>query len=183
MKRKMLAGLACSTIFIALLTACNSNTPREVTCSPPSGHNLDQAISAVKSDLKRGCQGHFDSYLWQLLEIARGDPGKSNKAKFSEFLLWANSEGLLSKRQAREIYNRYFGIKFVSMLGEYSVCSEACPRQPELLSEMKTELADKETGLLKVSGDRPAYRRAHQLYSETELVLEATCTACGSSQP
>jgi hypothetical protein len=44
---------------------------------------------------------------------------------------------------------------------------------------MKQELGDKELGLLKVSADRRTYQRAMQLYNETELVLEATCSACG----
>ena len=68
------------------------------------------------------------------------------------------------------------------MMGEYSVCSEACPRQPALMREMKDELSDKETGLLRVSGDRRSYQRAHQLYREAELVLEATCMACGPTR-
>jgi hypothetical protein len=164
------------------MSACNSNPPREATCSPPNGHKLDQAMSAARFDLETGCESHFDDYLVRLLAIAEGDPGKENKGKFSDFLLWANEKGLLSKRQAREIYNRYFGVKYVSMIGEYSVCSEACPRQPDLMREMKEELSDKEIGLLKVSGDRRSYQRAHQLYREAGLVLEATCTACGSTR-
>ncbi len=173
-------------LFVAalagLVSACNSNPSREAACSPPGGHNLDQAMSAARFDLETGCEARFDDYLLRLLEIAEGDPGKENKARFSDFLLWANEEGLLSKRQAREVYNRYFGIKYVSMIGEYSVCSEACPRQPDLMREMKAELSDKETGLLKVSDDRRSYQRAHQLYREAELVLEATCMACGPTR-
>ena len=170
-------------IFAAALSlaavACNSNPPRGPVCMPPSGHNLDQAMSAARFDLETGCEGQFDGYFRNLLSIAEGDPKKENKGQFSDFLLWANQEGLLSKRQARSLYNRYFGIKYVSMMGDYSVCSETCPRQSQVLREMKQELNDKELGLLKVSADRRSYQRAMQLFNETELVLEATCSACG----
>ena len=36
-----------------------------------------------------------------------------------------------------------------------------------------------ERGLLKISADPLSYQRALQLYRETELVLQATCAACG----
>ena len=44
---------------------------------------------------------------------------------------------------------------------------------------MSRELADKEQGLLKISADRRSYYQANRLYQEAELVLEATCEACG----
>jgi hypothetical protein len=44
---------------------------------------------------------------------------------------------------------------------------------------MGRELEDKEQGLLRVSADRRNYTRASRLFQETELVLEATCEACG----
>ena len=47
------------------------------------------------------------------------------------------------------------------------------------MQEMNRELADKEQGLLKVSADRREYYRANRLFQETELVLQATCEACG----
>ncbi len=163
----------------ATLGACNSNPSRAPTCQPPQGHNLDQAMGSARFDLGTGCATEFDGYFNRLLSIAEGDPQKENKAKFSDFLLWANDEDLLSKRQARSLYTRYFGVKYVSMQGDYSVCSETCPQQTEVLQDMRDELADKERGLLKISDDRRSYHRAHELYREAELVLEATCAACG----
>jgi len=161
------------------LAACNSNPARSVACSPPEGPNLERAISAARFDLETGCEAEFDAYLQRLLVIAEGDPKKDNKESFSEFLLWANEEGLLSKRQARETYNRYFGVKFVTLISDYSVCTQTCPHQSEVMREMNSELADKEQGLLKISADRRSYFRASNLLQETELVLEATCEACG----
>lgn len=177
MNRKLpiiLAGLGLVTV----LSACNSNPPREAACSLPAGPHLDQAVGKARFDLETGCEGRFDDYFDRLLSIAEGDPKAENKAVFSDFLLWAHQQGLLSKRQARRYYNRYFGIKYVSLMGDYSVCSDTCRHPQQSLQEMQQELADKERGLLKVSGDRRSYSRASRLYRETELVLEATCTAC-----
>ena len=164
------------------LTACNSNPSKATACSLPEGPDLDRAISAARFDLETGCEGQFDQYFQRLLTIAEGDPKKDNKATFSEFLIWANEEGLLSKRQARETYTRYFGVKYVSLVSDYSVCDQTCPRQEEVMREMNSELVDKEQGLLKVSADRREYYRANRLFQETELVLEATCEACGPNE-
>ena len=52
-----------------------------------------------------------------------------NKRVFSEFLVWSSDQGLLSKRQAEDYYNRYFNVKFMSMKGDYNNCSHTCPEQ------------------------------------------------------
>lgn len=165
-------------VLAGLLTACNSNRSQATVCTPPQGPNLDQAIAKARFDLETGCENRFDDYFQRLLTVAEGDPKKENKAVFSDFLVWANNEGLLSKRQARETYTRYFGVKYVSLVSDYSVCAQTCPRQREVMRDMTQELKDKEQGLLKVSADRREYYRANRLYQEAELVLQATCTAC-----
>ena len=174
-------GLA-GAVLVTLLSGCNSTPTQETVCNLPSGPNLDQAIARTQTDLKTGCEHRFDGYFQRLLAIAEGDPGKENKTRFSDFLVWANGEGLLSKRQAREIYTRYFGVKYVSLISDYSVCSQTCPRRPEVMRDMTRELEDKEQGLLKISADRQEYSRANQLYQETELVLQATCSACAGTE-
>ena len=178
-RTSIIATTAAVAVLATALTACNSNPSRATACSLPEGPDLDRAISAARFDLETGCEQQFDQYFQRLLTIAEGDPKKDNKAAFSEFLLWANEEGLLSKRQARETYTRYFGVKYVSLVSDYSVCDQTCPRQDEIMREMNRELVDKEQGLLKVSADRREYYRANRLFQETELVLEATCEACG----
>ena len=179
MKNPRLSRLLIASGLLLTLVGCNSNPPQDTSCTMPGGHDLDQAISASKFQLETGCAAHFDRYFSSLLSIASGDPRKENKGKFSDFLLWANQADLISKNQARAYYNRYFGVKYVSMKGDYSVCSEACPKRSQLLQEMRSELQQKELGLTKVSADVSTYHRASQLYNETEIVLEATCTACG----
>jgi hypothetical protein len=178
-RTSIIATTAAVAVLATALAACNSNPSRATACSLPEGPDLDRAISAARFDLETGCEQQFDQYFQRLLTIAEGDPKKDNKAAFSEFLIWANEEGLLSKRQARETYTRYFGVKYVSLISDYSVCDQTCPRQDEIMRAMNKELVDKEQGLLKVSADKREYYRANRLFQETELVLEATCEACG----
>lgn len=149
-------------------------------CSLPRTASLDQAMQAAGARLADGCEADFDRYYAELLSVAEGDPGPDNKRKFSDFLLAASDRGLLSKRQAERAYNRYFNVKYVSLMGDYNNCASTCPRKRQVLTAMEAELLDKEQGLLRVSQDAAGYYRADRLYQETELVLEATCTACAA---
>lgn len=169
----------------ALVSGCNTVGTRADACPMPEGHNLDAAFAQVKDSLtedRRQCAPYFDSYLQRLLAIAEGDPSPENKRHFSEFLVWASAEGIISKRQAQNLYNRYFNVKFVSLRGDYTNCSQTCPKRAVVLADMAQELSDKEQGLLKVSADTQSFYRADRLMKETELVLEATCTACGGAR-
>jgi hypothetical protein len=180
---KILSGIALLLVFAVIgLSACSTNQARTSSCSPPSGPDVERAIAQAKADLAGGCAYQFEAYYDELLRIAEGDPGPVNKERFSEFLLWATDEGLISKRQAQMHYNRFFNVKFIAMMGDYNTCSQTCPSRLEVLSDMEAELLDKERGLLKVSGDAASYYRADQLLKETELVLEATCRACGGTR-
>lgn len=173
-------GASIAIFAIALFTtSCASSPP---PCNGPQSKNLDAAIVYVQSSLTAGCTAQFDRYYDDLLNIAEGDPKPENKRIFSEFLVWASDEGLLSQRQARDNYNRYFNVKFISMQSEYNNCSHTCPRRSAVMLDMERELSDKERGLLKVSQDSAGYYRADLLYNEVDLVLEATCTACAAGQ-
>ena len=158
-----------------LLAACATTPP---PCGSPQTRNLSSAIEEAKGTLGDGCLAHFDQFYADLLTIGEGDPKPENKRIFSEFLVWSADEGLLSQRQARAYYNRYFNVKFISLESDYNNCSHTCPRRDGVLLDMERELVDKERGLLKVSGDAAGYYRADELFQEMELVLEATCTAC-----
>ncbi len=177
--RAALAGLLA--LSLAACNAFNTRPDNLAHCALPEQHNLERALEAARESLQAGCETEFDTYLDTLLTTAQGDPAPENRERFSEFLVWSTEQGLLSRRQAQELYNRYFSVKFVSMMGEYNNCASSCPRKATLLSEIETELADKELGLMKVSGDREAYYRADRLFQELELVLEATCTACAAA--
>jgi hypothetical protein len=167
-------------VCATMLASCATAPP---PCESPQTRNLDHAIEDVKSNLRGGgCAAHFDRYYDELLTIAEGDPKAGNKRIFSEFLVWSGEQGLLSQRQARDYYNRYFNVKFTSMQGDYNNCSHTCPRRDRVMLNMERELSDKERGLLKVSLDSAGYYRADELYQEVELVLEATCTACNAAR-
>ena len=169
-------------LLVAALAGCNSQNTRPddmlAACPVPAHQDLERALQTVQESLSNGCQERFDAYMDRLLIIAKGNPAPENKERFSEFLVWSTEQGLLSRRQAQSLYNRYFNVKFVSMMGDYNTCALSCPRKNQLLSALEAELTDKELGLMKVSGDRDAYYRADQLFQELELVLEATCAAC-----
>lgn len=164
-------------VLLTLLAACET-TPVADVCNGSLGRDIDQAVSEVEARLASGCEYHFDRYFTELLAIAENDPSPDNRKVFSDHLVAAKNLGVISQRQARERYNRYFNVKFVSLTGDYNTCSQACPDRRAVLSRMKLELADKELGLLRISNDQPAYYRADVLLKEADLVLEATCRAC-----
>ena len=167
---------ALTSLFLA---SCATSPP---PCDGPQTKNLSAAVDHVKKSLTSGCAAHFDRYYDDLLRTAEGDPKPGNKRVFSEFLVWSADEGLLSQRQAKEHYNRYFNVKFMTLQSDYNNCSHTCPRRDRIMLDMERELGDKERGLLKVSLDNEGYYRADELYQEVELVLEATCTACSAGQ-
>lgn len=162
-----------------VLASCATAPP---ACGGPQSRSLSIAVDEVKANLIGGCIARFDSYYDDLLSIAEGDPKIENKRVFSEFLVWSSDQGLLSQRQARDYYNRYFNVKFTSMQGDYNNCSHTCPRRERAMMDLERELVDKERGLLRVSQDSAGYYRSDELYQEIELVLEATCTACDAGR-
>lgn len=147
-------------------------------CSVPLNPGLANAIRETEDKLSDGCEYSFDGYFAQLLDIAIDNPDADNKRQFSDFLVRVSDSGVISKRQAKSIYNRYFNIKFVSLTGEYNTCSQTCPVRRKVLADMQSELLDKEIGLVFVSEDSSSYYRADHLLKEAQLVLEATCRAC-----
>ncbi len=166
--------LAMTSLFIVSCTTTDLVDNCAVNLKSPLNH----AISISEDKLSSGCEYSFDNYLGQLLEIAGNNPSSDNKRLFSDFLVQASDKGVISKRQAKSTYNRYFNIKFVSLTGEYNTCSQTCPSRASVLAEMQQELKDKELGLVRASEDSASYYRADHLLKQAELVLEATCRAC-----
>ena len=124
-------------LCLALLTACETGAPKKpVACKPPTGIDLDAAIARTQSDLgMRQCQYQFEAYLDNLLTIAQGNPNIANKQKFSQFLVWANTQGILTRVQAEDYYNRFFNVTFICLPDDYNVCS-VCDRQVEIKRDM-----------------------------------------------
>ena len=174
------------TIAFALLVlgACATPPPVVSNCPLNPGNDLSSAMHAAEAKLASGCTYQFDSYFRQLLQVAEANPEPDNKKLFSEHLVRVSDAGVISKRQAKALYNRYFNVKFVSLTGDYNTCSQTCPVQTDVMRNMREELKDKERGLMTVSTDQASYYRADHLLKEAQLVLEATCRACagGSGQ-
>ena len=170
------------TGVVAILGACTTTTPVAQTCDAPLGHQLPDALITAENRLSNGCAYHFDAYLEDLLRIAADRPAQENRQHFSDSLVRLSDRGIISRAQASAIYNRYFNVKFVTLQGDYNTCAQICPNQRQVFSDMETELADKERGLMNVVGDKEAYFRADSLFKETQLVLEATCRACTASR-
>jgi hypothetical protein len=162
--------------FAALLGACTTTDPDY--CAVNMRSDLDSAMRAVEAKLGSGCEYQFDSYFHSLLSVAEANPDKDNRKLFSDHLMRVNDMGVISRRQAEGLYNRYFNVKFVSLQGDYNTCSQTCPIRKQVMSDMQAELHDKELGLLRASNDAPSFYRADTLLKETDLVLEATCRAC-----
>ena len=168
-------------LVTVLLASCQT-TPPPQSCTLPQGKNVERAFSHARSQLsQRDCHFRFDEYFQALLNIASGDPDQKNSEQFSEFLLWANEQDIITKVSAKEHYNRYFGTKFVSLPNEYSNCSYTCKVQDEISRKMQDELRDKERGLLKVTNDKRKFAEANSLYQSTLTLLDATCEACASA--
>ena len=110
-----------------LATSCANQQQISPSCTLPSGVNLDEALTHSREDLKHlECEVMFDVYYERLIAVAKRDPGLTNKRKFSDFLEWANSAGIIDKIQARDYYNRYFNTTFMSLPDDYnSACCSA----------------------------------------------------------
>jgi hypothetical protein len=163
-----------------LLLACGHQPRVNPSCALPSGVNLEEALDHSKKDLAHlECEVLFDSYYDRLVDVAQRDPEIANKRKFSDFLQWANAQGIIDKIQARNYYNRYFNTTFMSLPDEYNVCSSCSGRkQKDLEFQLEEELGQKEKGLLRACQDKNAYYAAADQYNAIMLLLDATCTAC-----
>ena len=173
----MKRSLALCLLGAFALAGCES-APATTQCTGSLGSNLGVAAAEAEDRLASGCAYHFDDYFAEMLALAEANPSVENRMLFSDFLVGQQQAGTLSTRQARAYYNRYFGVKFVSLQGDYNTCSQTCPVRDTVLSDMRTELQHKERGLLRASEDSESFYRADTLLKEAELVLEATCRAC-----
>lgn len=169
-------------LLVLGLGACASQ-PSTDYCSAALGGNLDAAMDEAMVRLQNDCEYRFDGYFQTLLGIAEANPDPANRRRFSDFLMGVNDMDVISRRQAEQLYNRYFGVKFVSLQGDYNTCSQTCPQRDRVMSNMQAELHDKELGLLRASNDQRSFYRADNLLKETELVLQATCDACAAGAP
>jgi len=172
-------NLTCLILMFPLFGACAGNQTVDA-CSVRLQGDLQSAMNLAEDRVRHGCEYQFDGYFQSLLAIAAENPDKTNPMRFSDHLMRAQDAGVISRRQAESLYNRYFNVKFVSLQGDYNTCSQTCPIRDQVMSDMRAELHDKELGLMRASSDQAGFYRADNLLQETDLVLEATCRACGA---
>jgi hypothetical protein len=150
--------------FISLVAGCTS-TETVDACAVRFQDDLERSMSLAEDRLENGCEYRFDGYFQSLLAIAAENPDSRNPMLFSDHLMRVNDMGVISKRQAE---------------CDYNTCSQTCPMRDQVMSDMRAELHDKELGLMRASADRASFYRADTLLKEADLVLEATCRACGA---
>ena len=172
--------LSIVVVGFVLLSSCSYRPSAKPSCELPSGVDVAEAITESKNNLQHlECDLFFDVYYDKLIGIAKQDPDKTNKSRFSDFLEWANDQGIINKIQARDYYNRYFNTTFMSLPDDYNVCSSCSERkQKDLEFELEKELGQKEAGLLRACQDKDAYYLASDQYNSIMMLLDATCTAC-----
>jgi trimethylamine:corrinoid methyltransferase-like protein len=182
-KALVLVGIALG------LTACKSNnsvanTAQYMTtsyCSSVEAVTLTSGVEQAKANLSGGaCNYKFADYYEQLVDVAKGEPGMSNKRVFNDFLKWANQSQLISKKDAAVYFNNYFGKRFMSLNDTYNVCSLA-DKQTSIFNELERELAQKRKGMLDALGDKIGFSRVAKQKADLVTVLEATWMACDNA--
>lgn len=149
------------------------------TCTRPHGKNVASAFVHARNELSNAeCKGRYHEYFASLIEISSGDPGRHQGANFESFIDWSITQGLLNMREAKDLYTRYFGIKYISLQNDFSSCSSTCRVKDKTFVDMQEELVDKEKGLLQVLGNKTAYAKANHLNGALRTILDATCDTC-----
>ena len=136
----------------------------------------------AKARLANGCISQFDSYVGQLMEVAKGYPRPENSTEFKNFFRWSVDQGYVSKVQATDRFNRYFSYKYNALDKQRSIAAAVCPKLDETMVDLRDELADKKLGLQEVNASPQKYQKAQRLYYELELNLEAVCAAVADSR-
>ncbi|CAG35950.1 hypothetical protein [Desulfotalea psychrophila] len=167
-----------ATITTGCASTTHTNSVPEPVCQLPSGYLLDPAFATARQTLaNRECSYQFETIFKTLLDISEGDPTEANKEKFSKLLVWAKSQGIISKIQAKEYYTRYFSHRFISLPDDYQTCSY-CSNLKSLRGDWQAELADKERGLVGAANDKVTYAKASDDLTKLDLIMEAACDAC-----
>jgi len=150
-----------------------------VSCSVREQAQLAPAIADAKTALShRSCHYQFDTLHEQLLAVAKNDPDKTHNTAFLGFYTWSVKQGIINKRQGKELYTRYFKTSFGYVLSnDRNVCGTASIKD-EMIKKIGAELAYKKIGLQDIMQDRKAFFEAGQVHNDLVFLLEATLLAC-----
>jgi hypothetical protein len=166
-------------VLAALGTGCASTPPPvAATCTLDPPASLGSLADAARTALAgSACRGHFAEFFELALKRAESSPDEANRARFAALIRQGAEQGLVTDFEGKQLYNRYFHTTYVSLPGEYNVCSTLRSKD-KLLGALETELADKRRGILTVAADRTGFQEAQRQYTDLVLVLEATALAC-----
>lgn len=179
---RYMIGIILMILLTTFISACVRQMKPDPTMPFHPGMGLRQAVTQAMKDLddpERHTE--FDRYFSGLVEIAENNPDITNKKIFSDFLLFANRKGILTKSMAQDYYNRYFNLTFMSLPDRYNV-SSTCTNKTKILADMEAELLQKERGLLKACQDKETYYLAYDHYQTLKVVYDATCMASESKR-
>ena len=110
-----------------------------------------------------------------------GAPGPENEARFAGLLRESVDRGIVSKRQARETFSRYFDPEFYVVKVEPRSSCSSLREKEALFAAMRGELAYKREGMLEILDDQARFREAQHHYNNLNLVFEAVSAACTRS--
>ena len=178
-------SLICTGMLAVLLvaTGCSQQPQKPVAaCGLSGSNNIDHLFAEVSENLgNRVCHYSFPEYRERLLQAAKGSPGPENEARFAGLLRESVERGIISKRQARETFSRYFDPEFYVVKTEPRSSCSSLREKETLYAAMRSELAYKRTGMLEILDDESRFRQAQHHYNDLTMVFEAVDAAC--SQP
>lgn len=176
----MAAALAV-VVTTGVLQGCAQQQYQASNCELSPSKNVDQLFAEVQDRLgERSCHVQFHGYVEQLVAAAKGSPGEENEKRFAELVRTTIERGIISGKQGKEIFSRYFDPEFYAVKTEPRAnCSALNGRAREALYvDMKQELGYKREGLLEMLGDEQRFRAAQQHYQDLNIVLDAVSMAC-----
>jgi hypothetical protein len=170
-------------LTIVLATGCATTQPVSVSvniaegCDAVNSKKLTMAFEQSRDHLARSeCAPFFDQHFNSLRRIATGDPKLENRAQFAGWLSWASKQGVITVKQSKEHYNRYFNETFVSLPKQGHICGHIQTKRP--VTDMTLELTQKREGYLDILGDSKGYNQVHEQYQDMKFMLESMETAC-----
>lgn len=169
--------LVASLVSLSACASLGSSRDKGTRCELSGTQKLELAVSEAQEKLESGCTREFSGYYNRLLQLGAGFPKPENAAVYQDFLRWSVNQGIISRVQAGERYDRYFSSKFSGLSDSRSVASAVCPNLDGTLADLRSELADKETGLQGILGQANRFQEATRLYYNLQLNLSAICAA------
>jgi len=157
------------------VAACETTRPVVVPAPPadpcplPGGYQLKPAVATAEQTL-RTCPNKLDEVFSSLLEVAKNSPKKENASLIQDLLKGLVKENKISETYAKNLYKKYFSIKFVNVpdVKTYNLPSEI----DAIKKQLRREKALKRIGLLECCNDRAGYKMAEAEYARVVNFME-----------